>query len=132
MSTSTSKTPIQTSQAPAAVGPYSQAIRSGDLLFLSGQIPIDPATGELVQGDIQTMTRRVLDNLSAVLAAADASLDNVVKCTVFLADIADFAAMNEVYAQYFKEPFPARSAFQVAALPKGARVEIEAFARLDE
>ncbi len=122
--------PIRTDRAPAAVGPYSQAIRSGDFLFCAGQIPLDPVTGELVGRDARTQTARVLDNLGAVLEAAGANLSAVVKTTVFLTDLGDFAAMNEVYARYFTEPHPARSTIQVAALPKGARVEIEAVAAL--
>ena len=125
-----SKSAISTASAPGAVGPYSQAVAANGFLFVSGQIPLDPATGELVTGDIQAMTRRVLDNVKAIVEAAGANMDATVKCTVFLADMADFAAMNEVYAQYFQEPFPARAAFQVGALPKGARVEIEAIVAL--
>lgn len=121
---------VQTLEAPAAIGPYSQAIIAGGFVFTAGQIPLDPATGELVGGDIGVQAERVLENLKAVLDAAGSSLTNVVKCTVFLADIGDFAAVNEAYARYFSEPYPARSAVQAAALPKGARVEIEAIARL--
>ncbi len=119
------KQAIHTGKAPAAVGPYSQAISAGNLMITSGQIPLDPATGALVEGDITVQTARVLDNLRAVLAEAGMSFDNVMKTTVFLTDINDFAAMNGVYATYFTEPYPARSAVQVAALPKGAAVEIE-------
>ncbi|HLY15416.1 MAG TPA: RidA family protein [Candidatus Limnocylindrales bacterium] len=122
------RTAIATSAAPAAVGPYSQAIAAGELLFCSGQIHLDPATGALVEGDIATQTARVLDNLGAVLAAAGRSMTDVVKTTVFLVDIADFAAMNAVYARYMPDPPPARSTIGVAALPKGARVEIELIA----
>lgn len=114
--------------APKAVGPYSQAIVAGDLVFCSGQIPLDPATGALAQGDIAVQTGRVLDNLAAVLAAAGSDLAHVVKTTVFLADINDFTAMNEAYALRFGTHRPARSTFQVAALPRGARVEIECVA----
>ena len=121
---------VQTLKAPSAIGPYSQAIMAGGFVFTAGQIALDPATGELVEGDIGVQAERVLENLKAVLDAAGSSLTNVVKCTVFLADIGDFAAVNEVYARYFTEPYPARSAVQAAALPKGARVEIEAIARL--
>jgi 2-iminobutanoate/2-iminopropanoate deaminase len=121
---------IHTSRAPAAIGPYSQAVRSGDWLFVSGQIPLDPATGQIVEGDIATQTRRVLDNLGAVLEAAGASYDHVVRTTVYLADLADFAAMNEVYAGYFKTPAPARSTVQAARLPRDARLEIDAVAHL--
>ena len=119
------RTAIATTNAPAAVGPYSQAIEAGGLLFCSGQIHLDPATGTLVEGDIAAQTERVLENLSAVLAAAGRSMADVVKTTVFLVDIADFGAMNEVYGRYMPDPPPARSTIGVAALPKGARVEIE-------
>jgi len=121
---------ISTPNAPQAIGPYSQAIRSGNLLFASGQIPIDPATGALVDGDIAVQTRRVLDNVSGVLKAAGATFDSVVKTTVFLADMNDFAGMNAVYGEYFSTPAPARSTVQVARLPKDARVEIEIVAVL--
>jgi 2-iminobutanoate/2-iminopropanoate deaminase len=124
------KTVISTSQAPAAVGPYSQAIRSGDFLFLAGQIPLDPATGELVPGGVTEQTRRILENIKAVLAAGGAGLDDVVKSTVFLVDLGQFAQMNAVYGEYFRESPPARSTIQVAALPKAAQVEIEVIARL--
>ena len=117
---------VFTDRAPTAVGPYSQGGRVGSLLFASGQLPIDPETGKMVQGSIQDMTRTCLHNLSAVAEAGGSSLGRAVKVTVFLADMADFAAVNEVYAQYFSEPFPARSAVQVAALPLGGRIEIEA------
>ena len=120
---------VATDRAPKAIGPYSQAIRSGDLVFCSGQIPLDPATGELVGGDIAAQTGRVLDNLAAVLDAAGSSLGGVVKTTVFLADMADFSAMNEVYAARFGANRPARSTVAVAGLPRGARIEIEAVAR---
>lgn len=125
------KTVLFTSDAPAAIGPYSQAIRAGDLLFVSGQIPLDPATGELIpQQDIQSQTTRVLQNLSAILAKAGGSLDNVVKTTVFLKDMEDFAEMNQVYQTFFTTDCPARSAVQVGRLPKDVRVEIEAIAAL--
>ncbi len=114
--------------APRAVGPYSQAILAGELVFCSGQIPLDPATGQLLEGDIAAQTGRVLDNLTAVLAAAGSDLAHVVKTTVFLADLGDFAAMNEAYATRFGEHRPARSTVQVAALPRGARIEIECIA----
>ncbi len=120
--------PIQTDKAPAAVGPYSQAIRTTDLVFTSGQIPLDPETGKMVEGGIEEQTRRVMENLRFVLEAAGTDLTRVVKSTVYLADIADFAAVNGVYAQFFPTDPPARSAFQVAALPLGARVEIETVA----
>jgi 2-iminobutanoate/2-iminopropanoate deaminase len=119
---------IATDRAPGAIGPYSQAVRSGHLVFCSGQIPLDPLNGQLVEGGIEAQTVRVLDNLAAVLAAADLKLGNVVKTTVFLVSMADFPAMNEVYARYFDEDPPARSTVAVEALPKGARVEIEAIA----
>jgi len=119
---------IATTAAPAAVGPYSQAIAAGDFVFCSGQIHLEPATGALVEGDIATQTERVLDNLGAVLAAAGRSMADVVKTTVFLVDINDFAAMNAVYGRYMADPPPARSTIGVAALPKGARVEIELIA----
>lgn len=119
---------VATAAAPAAVGPYSQAVRAGGLVFCAGQIPLDPATGALVEGDVAAQTERVLENLKAVLQAAGSGLERVVKTTVFLQDMADFAAMNEVYARYFPQEPPARAAVQVAALPKGARVEIEAIA----
>ena len=121
---------IHTDSAPAAIGPYSQAIQIGDLLFVSGQVPIDPSTGAIVEGDIKAQTQQSLNNLKAILNAAGTNMGAVVKTTVFLADMNDFAAMNEVYAQFFQEPFPARSAVQVARLPKDAKVEIEAIAQL--
>jgi 2-iminobutanoate/2-iminopropanoate deaminase len=116
---------IATSEAPAAVGPYSQAIAVGDLLFCAGQIPLDPVTGDLVGPDVTAQTERVCQNIAAVLKANDFTFANVVKTTVFLTDLANFAAMNAVYAKYFTEPFPARSTIQVAGLPRGAQVEIE-------
>lgn len=116
---------IHTEDAPAAVGPYSQAVKAGNLLFTAGQVPLDPATGKLVEGDVVAQTEQVMKNLEAVLTAAGTNFDNVIKSTVFLADINDFAAMNGVYGRYAGENPPARSAFQVAALPLGARVEIE-------
>jgi 2-iminobutanoate/2-iminopropanoate deaminase len=122
---------ISTPAAPRAIGPYSQAIRAGSLLFLSGQIPFDPRTGELVQGDIANQTHRVLQNLGAILEAAGASFDHVVRTTVYLADMNDFAAMNEVYGTYFSSPAPARATVQAARLPKDARVEIDVIASLE-
>jgi reactive intermediate/imine deaminase len=122
---------VSTSKAPEAIGPYSQAIRMGNLLFLSGQIPLDPATGALVEGDIATQTRRIFQNLGAVLEAAGASFAHVARTTVYLADMADFAAMNAVYATVFEVPAPARSTVQAAGLPKNARVEIDVIAVLD-
>lgn len=119
---------IHTESAPAAIGPYSQAIEVNGMVFSSGQIPIDPATGEMVDGGVQEQAHQVLKNVQAVLAAAGTDLSHVVKTTVFLNSITDFNAMNEVYAQYFSEPFPARSAVAVKDLPKGALVEIEVLA----
>lgn len=116
---------IATKDAPAAVGPYSQAIAVGDMLFCAGQIPLDPASGDLVAGDITAQATRVLENVKGVLAANGMTFADVVKSTVFMVDLAEFAAMNAVYSQYFTEPFPARSTIQVAALPRGASVEIE-------
>jgi 2-iminobutanoate/2-iminopropanoate deaminase len=122
--------PITTDKAPQAIGPYSQAIAAGQLLFLSGQIPLDPATGKLVDGDITEQTHRVMSNLCAVLTAAGSSFDNVVRTTIFLADMNDFAAVNEVYGSYFENPAPARACVQAAELPMKARVEIDAVALL--
>jgi 2-iminobutanoate/2-iminopropanoate deaminase len=119
---------VSTPSAPRAIGPYSQAIRAGSFLFVSGQIPIDPATGEMVAGDTAAQTRRVLDNLGAILAAAGSSFDHVVRTTVYLADMNDFGAMNEVYGTYFADPAPARATVQAARLPKDARVEIDVIA----
>jgi len=123
---------ISSDGAPKAIGPYSQAVRAGQLLFLSGQVPLDPATGQLVGGDIAAQTRRVMDNLGAVLNAAGLSFANVVRTTIFLADINDFAAVNDVYGGYFSAPAPARATVQVARLPKDARVEIDAIANFSE
>ena len=119
---------VSTEKAPKAIGPYSQAIVTGDLIFTAGQIGLDPATGQIVGGEIKLQTARVLDNLAAVLEAAGSGLDRVLKCTVFLADFAEFAAMNEVYAQRFGEHRPARSTVGTSALPRGARIEIECIA----
>ena len=121
---------VQTDAAPAAIGPYSQAIIAGGFLYTAGQIPIDPGTGQVVEGDIVPQTRRVMDNLQAVLAAAGASWKDVVKTTVFLQDMADFPRMNEVYSAAMGEARPARSTVQVAGLPRGVRVEIELVAHL--
>ena len=121
---------VQTDAAPAAIGPYSQAIIAGGFLFTAGQIPIDPVTGQVVEGDVVPQTRRVMDNLQAVLAAAGASWKDVVKTTVFLQDMADFPRMNEVYSAAMGEARPARSTVQVAGLPRGVRVEIELVAHL--
>lgn len=117
--------------APAAIGPYSAGVRAGALLFLSGSIPLDPATGQIVPGDISAQATRVMENIKALLAAAGAEFRHVVKTTVFLADMNEFAAMNEVYATYFAAPFPARSTVQVARLPRDVRLEIEVVAVLD-
>jgi 2-iminobutanoate/2-iminopropanoate deaminase len=119
---------VSTSAAPSAVGPYSQAISTDELVFCSGQVGLDPASGELVQGGVEAETERALKNLEAVLDAAGCSMGDVVKTTCFLADIADFGAFNAIYARFFPDPPPARSTFGVAALPKGARVELEAVA----
>jgi 2-iminobutanoate/2-iminopropanoate deaminase len=120
---------VSTEKAPKAIGPYSQAIVSGELLFTSGQIPLDPATQQMVTGDIRAQTERVMENLGAVLAAAGAGFENVVKATIFVVDLADFAIVNEIYGKRFPKSPPARSTVQVAALPKGARVEIDLIAR---
>jgi 2-iminobutanoate/2-iminopropanoate deaminase len=123
---------ISTSEAPGAIGPYSQAVRSGSFLFCSGQIPLDPKSGQIISGDIAAQTRRVLDNIAAILKAEDLSFDNVVKTTIFLTNLGDFQTVNEVYGSYFKQDPPARSTVQVTALPKGANVEIEVIAIADE
>jgi len=125
-----SKKAIASPKAPAAIGPYSQAVQAGNTIYVSGQLPIDPSTGAFAGEDIVSQTRQSLTNIKNVLEEAGASMDCVVKTTVLLADIADFAAMNEVYAEFFSAPYPARAAFQVAALPKAAKVEIEAVAVL--
>ena len=122
------KETISTENAPGAIGPYSQAVRTGNLVFCSGQIPIDPATGEFISNDVAEQTRQVLKNLSAVLEAAGTDLNNVVKTTVFLADMNDFTAMNEIYAEFFSDNKPARATVQAARLPRDARVEIECIA----
>ena len=122
------KKELNVSNAPAAIGPYSQAIETETTVYVSGQIPLDPATGNFPEGGIKEQTDRAIKNVAAVLAGAGLGLGDVVKTTVLLADMNDFAAMNEVYAEYFTAPYPARAAFQVAALPRGARVEIEAIA----
>ena len=122
---------ISTKQAPAAIGPYSQAIQVGNLVYTSGQIPIDPATGAFVEGGIKEQTRQSLTNVKAILEEAGLTMANVVKTTVFLADMADFADMNSVYAEFFSEPYPARSAVAVKTLPKGALVEIEVIAEVE-
>lgn len=117
-----------TTEAPAAIGPYSQAVATGNLLFCSGQLPLDPKSGQILADDIVAQTGCVLENLGAILRASGMDFENVVKTTVFLTDLSEFTAMNDVYKIYFVEPFPARSTIQVAALPRGARVEIEAVA----
>lgn len=121
---------ISSEGAPKAIGPYSQAIRAGSLIFVSGQIPLDPATGQMVDGDIVAQTHRVFANLRAILEAAGASLDHVVRTTVYLADMNDFGTVNEVYGTYFSSPAPARATVQAARLPKDARVEIDVIAAL--
>jgi len=121
---------VATAEAPAAIGPYSQAIIAGDFLYASGQIPLDPTTGTITEGGINAQTHQVFQNLGAVLKAAGVSFDRVVKTTVYLADMADFAAMNEVYAGYFSTPAPARATIQAAALPRNVRVEIDVVAYL--
>ena len=119
---------ISTTDAPAAVGPYSQAVRVGSTVYCAGQIPLDPKSGQIVSGDISAQTRRVLDNITAVLKAEGLTFRDIVKTTIFLTDLADFQTVNEVYASYFKQAPPARSTVQVPALPRGARIEIEAIA----
>jgi 2-iminobutanoate/2-iminopropanoate deaminase len=122
------KSAVSSTDAPKAIGPYSQAIRAGHLLFASGQIPLDPATGVIIEGDVGAQTRRVMDNLRAVLAASGLSLADVVRTTIYLIDLNDFASVNEVYGSYFEPPYPARATVQVARLPRDARVEIDAVA----
>jgi len=117
---------IATAQAPAAIGPYSQAVRAGDTVYFSGQIPLDPATGNLVEGDIAAQTRRVFDNLVAVAQAAGGSLAQIARVGIYVTDLANFAAVNAVMAEYFQQPYPARSTIEVSALPKGAQVEVDA------
>jgi 2-iminobutanoate/2-iminopropanoate deaminase len=122
------KHPIATEAAPAAIGPYSQAVQAGGTVYVSGQLPIDPATGQMAEGGVAELTRQSLTNIRAILAEAGLTMGHVVKTTVMLADMADFAEMNAVYAEFFTAPYPARSAFAVKTLPKGARVEIECIA----
>ncbi|MGC8742929.1 MAG: RidA family protein [Verrucomicrobiia bacterium] len=122
------KIAINTKTAPAAVGPYSQAVRCGDLLFCAGQIPLNPENGSIVGNDIKTQTEQVLKNIKAILNSEGLDFINVVKTTVFMTDLSEFSAMNEIYGNYFSSPYPARSTIQVAALPKGAKVEIELIA----
>ena len=117
---------IRTDNAPEAIGPYSQAVRSGNMVFLSGQIPIDPATGEVISGGIKEQTKRVFDNLTAVIKESGQSIDDVVKVTVYMTDLGEFALMNEVYALFFNEPYPARATVGVKELPKGVSVEVDA------
>ena len=122
------KQSVSSPGAPTAIGPYSPAVRTGQLLFVSGQVPIDPSTGNLIDGDIAAMTRRVLDNVGALLKAGGLTFADVVRTTVFLADMNDFVAMNEVYGTYFSQPYPARATVQVSRLPKDSRVEIDVIA----
>jgi reactive intermediate/imine deaminase len=122
---------IHTDQAPKAIGPYSQAVRAGDTVYLAGQIPLDPATMQMVEGDFEKEAQRVFENIKAVIASAGGSFSQVVKVTIFLTDFANFAKVNELMAQYFKEPYPARSTVAVAALPRNARVEIECILHLE-
>ncbi len=124
------KDAIQTTKAPGAIGPYSQAIRTGNLLFVSGQIPIDPRSGELVRSGIADETKKVLENLQAILEEAGGSLNDIVKTTIFIKDMNQFAAINEVYGSFFKQPYPARATVEVSRLPKDVNVEIEAIANL--
>lgn len=121
-----SKTIIHTEHAPAAIGPYSQAVRAGQTVYLSGQIPLQPSTGTLLDGDIEAQTRLVFDNMKAVCAAANGGLSDIVRLGIYLTDLADFAVVNAVMAEYFQAPYPARSTIQVPALPRGARVEVDA------
>ena len=123
--------PISTDKAPAAIGPYSQAVRRGGFLFLSGQIPLDPASGQIVEGDISVQARRVFDNLRAVVAAAGGTFDDIVRVGIYVTDLGDFAAVNAVMAENFQAPFPARSTIEVSGLPRGARVEVDAILAFD-
>src|SRR4051812_20970095 len=123
---------VSTNDAPAAIGPYSQAIRSGDLLFCAGQIPLDPKTGQLVPGDISAQTKRVMENISAILRAENLNFGHIVKTTIFLSTMDDFQTVNEIYATYFRDNPPARSTVAVSGLPKGAKVEIEVIAHAGE
>lgn len=127
-----SRKPIQTDRAPAAIGPYSQAIVHGNTVYVSGQIPLDPVTGEVVEGDISRLARQVLDNLSAVAEAAGTDLSRALKITVFLTDMGDFSAINEVFADYLSRPYPARAAVEVAGLPRGVAVEMDAVLALPD
>ncbi|MDF2892090.1 MAG: putative endoribonuclease [Clostridia bacterium] len=121
---------IKTNNAPAAIGPYSQGVAIENLVFVSGQLPIDPATGSFVNGDVKDLTRQCIRNVSAILEAAGTGLNNVIKTTIFVADLSNFTAINEAYAEFFGESVPARSCVQVAAIPKGAAIEIEAIAKI--
>ena len=121
---------ITTPEAPAGIGPYSQAIRTGDTLWMSGQIPLDPASMQIVEGGIEAQATRVFDNMQAVLKAAGGNLDDIVKLSILLVDLGDFAKVNELMTRRFRQPYPARSTYQVAALPRGARIEVEAIAAL--
>jgi len=123
---------ISTSEAPGAIGPYSQAVRNGSFLFCSGQIPLDPKSGQIVQGDIAVQTQRVMNNIAGILRAEGLAFDSVVKTTIFLTNLGDFQTVNEIYGSYFKQDPPARSTVQVAALPKGVNVEIEVIAMVDD
>jgi reactive intermediate/imine deaminase len=125
------RTIISTAHAPKAVGTYSQAVKCGSTLYVSGQIPLDPATGELVQGPMEAQVRRVFDNLKAIVAAAGGDFSHVAKLNVFLTDLSHFALLNKIMAEYFKEPFPARAAIGVASLPRGAQVEMDCIAELE-
>ena len=124
------KQSVHSPDAPAAIGPYSQAIRTGDTLWMSGQIPLDPTTMAIVEGGIEAQAARVLDNMQAVLKAAGGELDDIVKLSILLVDLGDFAKVNDLMAKRFRQPYPARSTYQVAALPRGARIEVEAIAQL--
>ena len=124
------KQSVHSPDAPAAIGPYSQAIRTGDRLWMSGQIPLDPSTMAIVEGGIEAQAARVLDNMQAVLKAAGGELDDIVKLSILLVDLGDFAKVNDLMAKRFRQPYPARSTYQVAALPRGARIEVEAIAQL--
>ncbi len=126
-----SRIAIHSDRAPAAIGPYSQAVRSGNTVYLSGQTPLDPATGQLVEGDISVQARRVFDNLKAVCAAAGGSFDGVVRAGIYLTDLGNFAAVNAVMAEYFSQPYPARSTIEVTGLPRGAQVEVDLVLVLD-
>lgn len=121
---------ISTNEAPAAIGPYSQAVKVGDIVFVSGQIPLDPATGEMVPGDVEAQTKRVMENLRAVLAAAGAGFEHVVRSTIYLTNLGDFAKVNAIYGSYFPKEPPARATVQVSALPRGSQVEIDVVAHL--